>query len=149
MQTDLFEGKFVNAQDAVKFMYAGRAVFTLVSVRTGIRYTYKIKTGTVNNKPTPVLFVHVLSGPDNTHSYSYIGYIKRDRLGELLSGNKGHGDALSFKALAWAMRKLSQGKIPQDLEIYHVGKCGACGRALTVPESIQTGLGPVCAGRHQ
>jgi hypothetical protein len=32
--------------------------------------------------------------------------------------------------------------------VYHIeGHCRVCNRLLTVPESIQTGIGPVCAGR--
>ena len=30
-------------------------------------------------------------------------------------------------------------------EFRHEGRCGRCGRALTVPESIDTGFGPHCA----
>lgn len=28
-----------------------------------------------------------------------------------------------------------------------IGKCGICGKALTVPESIQRGIGPVCLSK--
>lgn len=38
----------------------------------------------------------------------------------------------------------------QDLpecEVWHEGRCGRCGRKLTVPESIETGIGPDCAKR--
>jgi hypothetical protein len=43
-----------------------------------------------------------------------------------------------------------QGKTPAevDLEVWHEGRCGACGRRLTVPESIERGLGPECYGRR-
>ena len=30
------------------------------------------------------------------------------------------------------------------VEIWHEGKCGKCGRPLTVPSSIENGLGPSC-----
>lgn len=30
------------------------------------------------------------------------------------------------------------------VEIWHEGKCGRCGRQLTVPESIESGFGPEC-----
>jgi hypothetical protein len=32
-------------------------------------------------------------------------------------------------------------------EVYHEGRCGRCNRKLTVPESIETGLGPECASK--
>lgn len=31
------------------------------------------------------------------------------------------------------------------VEVWHEGSCGRCGRKLTVPSSIETGLGPECA----
>ena len=31
------------------------------------------------------------------------------------------------------------------LEVWHEGRCGRCNRALTVPESIASGIGPECA----
>jgi hypothetical protein len=34
-------------------------------------------------------------------------------------------------------------KMP-NLEIWHEGRCGRCGRKLTVPESIHNGYGPEC-----
>jgi hypothetical protein len=34
------------------------------------------------------------------------------------------------------------------MELWHEGRCGKCGRALTVPESIESGLGPVCESRE-
>ena len=30
-------------------------------------------------------------------------------------------------------------------DVYHSGTCSRCGRVLTTPESIRSGLGPVCA----
>lgn len=32
------------------------------------------------------------------------------------------------------------------MNFYHMGICGRCGRALTTPESITRGIGPVCYG---
>jgi hypothetical protein len=29
--------------------------------------------------------------------------------------------------------------------VWHEGRCGRCGRKLTVPESIESGFGPECA----
>jgi hypothetical protein len=34
--------------------------------------------------------------------------------------------------------------LPECIEIWHEGKCGKCGRQLTVPSSIETGIGPEC-----
>jgi hypothetical protein len=55
-------------------------------------------------------------------------------------------DAPSAKAFAWLFPKLAAGAKLDDLvELYHEGRCGRCGRTLTVPESVATGFGPNCA----
>lgn len=45
-----------------------------------------------------------------------------------------------------AEHAIAGGVIPPSLEVWHEGRCGRCGRALTVPESIASGIGPVCEG---
>ncbi len=39
------------------------------------------------------------------------------------------------------------GQLPGTLEVRHEGSCGRCGRKLTVPASIDAGIGPECAGK--
>ena len=34
--------------------------------------------------------------------------------------------------------------VPDNLRVYHEGKCCRCGRTLTTPESIKKGIGPEC-----
>jgi hypothetical protein len=53
----------------------------------------------------------------------------------------GKADAMVTIAFGWAWRHPDSDK----LEVWHEGRCGRCGRRLTVPESIESGLGPECA----
>jgi hypothetical protein len=53
----------------------------------------------------------------------------------------------TVRALRYTFRHLPRA-LPAGVEVWHEGHCMRCGRALTVPESISTGLGPVCAGRE-
>ena len=55
-------------------------------------------------------------------------------------------DADSAKAWRWFDANLQAGRVPEQLEVWHEGRCGRCGRALTVPESIERGIGPECVG---
>lgn len=144
MQTDLFEEALTSAEDALRFIYAGRAKFTVVSCKTGQRFTYKVdspRDGSKSNKR----FVRVLSGPDNDNDYIYIGFLVANEPGKMIAGKKGCPGHKGYSALLWVVKQLAAGHMPKDLEFYHAGRCGACGRTLTVPESIRTGLGPVCA----
>lgn len=130
-----------SATKALKFMRGGNATFTLRSRNTGKRFTFKMR----QKKGTP-FFVSVLVGVNNESDFQYIGFVPTNN-GVLIAGRKGKPNMPSFKALAWALDKLANGNLPDTLEIWHEGKCGACGRKLTVPESIDTGFGPICAGR--
>lgn len=124
------------------FILAGNATVTLVSAKTGARFTYKIQHP---EDKTPH-FIRVLTGADNENDYAFLGSIfsestyvhgRRSSIGE---------DAPSARAWAWFWSRLTSGGDLSDVEIWHEGRCGRCGRKLTVPESIATGLGPVCAG---
>jgi len=139
--------QFQSATDALDFILAGNAYFTLRSLKTGKRYTYRVAVAKDSrDTPTPLHFVSVLTGPDNSSDYTYIGTI-RDRT--FRWGKRGGLDAKapSVQAIEWALAQLVAGRLPTSLEVWHQGRCGRCGRLLTVPESIDRGLGPECAGK--
>jgi hypothetical protein len=128
--------KINDTREALKFMFAGKSIFTFINTKTGNRFTYKIKS----NKDSNLFFVSVLTNPDN---YSYIG--------TCIEGNYKHGkksnispEAQSVKVFQFMLGKLKSGDLPDFLEVWHEGFCGKCGRRLTVPSSILTGIGPEC-----
>lgn len=128
--------------DTIRFLLAGNAYVTFESKLTSTRFTYRVVGGDKSEGPSH--FVHVLIGPDD---YAYLGMIWNSRT--YVHGDKSRipPSATSNVAFTWCWARLSAGKMPTDLEIWHEGRCGKCGRRLTTPESITTGLGPVCARR--
>lgn len=136
--------KFQTAAVALQFLLAGRARFTFVSEKTGTRFTFRV----TQKDATSPHFVSVLTGSDNESSYTYMGCIFGDKTFRATRGSKVSQDAASFKAFAWAWSYLSRGEMPPSMELWHEGRCGRCGRALTVPESIESGIGPVCESRE-
>jgi hypothetical protein len=140
-------GLLTSWEKVQEFALAGNATFTLVSRETGARYTYKL----TNKKSEPdVFFAKVLSGPDNTSDYRYMGAVHRTAL-ELIHTTRSQVSdmAKSFQALDWFFRmwRVKSPVLGEKLEVWHEGRCGRCGRKLTVPESLAAGLGPECAGR--
>jgi len=139
-------GRLETAEAALAYIRAGKATVTLVSVKTGTRFTYRVSAAPEGE----ALFVGLLSGPDNTSDYKYMGRISR---GVFWAGRKiprPHdvgASAPSSKAFAWAWRALSRGVLPDELEVWHEGRCGRCARKLTVPASIASGFGPECIGK--
>lgn len=137
------KGRFTSALSARQFMLGGKATVTLVSAKSGARFTYRIRA----SEDGRVHFVSLLNGPDNESAYAYFGYI---RGGIFFHGGvkaKVAADAPSATGFKWAFAMLARNVLPPALEIWHEGRCGRCGRKLTVPSSIASGFGPECADR--
>lgn len=131
----------MNLQNAKSFMLAGNATVTFQNTETGNRFTFKIRKP---NKNTPH-FVKVLTGSNNEEDYTFLGTIfesENYRHGRRSRINK---EAQSAKVFNWVWSHLDN--LPQQIEIHHEGRCGRCGRKLTVPESIESGFGPECINK--
>jgi hypothetical protein len=135
---------------AKDFVLAGNATFTLLSVATGVRYTYKVKLAKPSEEyknSAPMYFVSLLTGPDNTSSYTYMGKVQRGQFA-LTRGSKMTGESLPVKAFQWSFEKLMAGGLdPAKVQVFHMNQCGRCGRDLTTPESVERGIGPECASK--
>lgn len=145
-------GQLKTAEAAFAFILSGNAYFTVRSKKTGVRFTFRIATpkrARQNNER--FWYVSLLNGPDNESNYTYAANLKQLPSGELRMWHTdktrvSHG-APSMIALNWVMMTLATKKLPSTLEIWHEGRCGRCGRKLTVPESVERGIGPECAER--
>jgi hypothetical protein len=134
--------QFTLPQDVRKFVLGGNAVFTIESVGTGTRFTYKVRASDTRE----VFFVSLLSGSDNEADYTYLGTIFASDPLTYRHGRKSRvgADAGSVKAFEWLWRQVSAGRLPATVGVWHEGRCGRCGRTLTVPSSIESGFGPEC-----
>jgi hypothetical protein len=144
----LSEGRrLTTAEDALRFLLAGNATVTLKSLRTGVHYTYKVQAP---KDPRPgdraVHFVKLLTGPQNEADYTYLGAIFEGKYFRLTKASKVSSQAPSLKAFAYVWDRLATAQpLPPGVEVWHEGSCGRCGRTLTVPESVERGIGPECA----
>jgi len=141
---EIAAGHKLDSSEARAYILSGNATLTFVNADTGNRFTYKITkpVGAEDNCPH---FVKVLSGSDNETAYAYLGCI-------YASGNYMHGkkssvaeNAQSARTFAWIWKNVDG--LPENIEVWHEGKCLRCGRKLTVPESIESGYGPECIKR--
>lgn len=137
----------ITGKEAIKrFILAGNATFTLKNVATGNRITYKVRQQLNEDGSYSPHFVSVLTGANNQDDYTYLGCIFDEA--RYLHGRKSaiKPDAKTAKTFRWFWGIISNGlSVPDGVEFWHEGKCGKCGRPLTVPHSIETGIGPVCA----
>lgn len=158
---------------ALHFMLGGNAYLTLRSKLTGVRYTYRVNLSKEDkaadqldlkfqkqkpqaSKPK-TYFVSLLKGSDNQADYVYLGIIQDGNF-RLTRKSKMTSQSIPVVAFAYAFSNLSKGRMPNQLEVWHHGRCGCCGRMLTVPEykvngvivaGIAMGIGPECAGNYE
>ena len=136
---------------ARNFILAGKAIFTLVSKKTGTRYTFKVKHVKASGQWPEKFFVAYLNGPDNWTNYVTFGQISMNGVFSLTNKAKYElhlsMNSAPVAAFNWTFGFVNAGKEPVGVEVWHAGKCGRCGRLLTVPSSIEMGLGPECASK--
>lgn len=137
--------RFTATADVLAFVLAGNAILTIESGHTGQRYTYRVRQP---KTPGPH-FVQLLTGPDNTSSYTFLGTIFEGREWRHSRKSPVSEKATSAVAWAWLWGLLVRGhELPEALGVWHEGRCGRCGRVLTTPESLERGVGPECQAKR-
>lgn len=125
-----------------RYLESGQAVVTLKSEKSGAHYTFKFTKKPAKDAPDfSVYFISQLIG---SNEYMYVAFI--NQFGEFKY--KGPGTKVT-DTLKYLWRNITEhNRLPPQMEVMHEGRCGACGRPLTTPESIISGIGPICAGKE-
>ncbi len=132
------------------FVLAGNAILTLQGSET--RYTFRVQQGKPREGDQPdrtqPYFLQLLTGPDNTADYQYVGIVDQST-GRVRLTRASRMTATSAPVVAWdwVMSRMFAGKAYTPAKVHHAGRCGRCGRLLTVPGSIETGFGPECSAK--
>ncbi len=129
-------------------------IFTVTSITTGEHRTFRIKTQAEDAKFAPgSRVVSLLTGPDNSNDYKSFGFVNpgyQDNI-KIAVWKKYRGSGWdkrsTFEKYAATLENLSSLEGQGKIEILVEGLCRICNRKLTEPESLKTGIGPVCAGR--
>jgi Family of unknown function (DUF6011) len=137
---------FSSVEQIKAFLFAGKATITLESAKTGKHFTYKIRKPWENKEQW---FVDLLIGSNNESDFSYLGMITTESgfsLAQFKETKKSTVDnrAPSFRGFQYMLHYINKEEMPQQMLIYHEGRCGRCNRKLTVPESIESGFGLEC-----
>lgn len=132
---------------ALPFLLAGKCEFTMVSGKTGISFSYKLSKKESKLETTD--YIYFLNIMENKQS-KYAGIIffdAKDNKFVFRKGKKGQLDNsdVKIKSILYVLNNLFNENYGLNVKIYHIGRCGRCGKKLTTPESILTGLGPECS----
>lgn len=135
------------------FVFAGKSTFTLKNPNTGSHKTYRVVKREKKGEET-VWFVSYLYGGNNLKDYKLMAVIEMVDGIPTLKGVKEfclYSNQLSttYLGINWLIDIINDDDNDnfERMEFYHEGRCGACGRKLTTPASVSTGIGPICAGR--
>lgn len=138
-----------------EFVLGGKAIFSIslpshFAEKYQPHYTFKVSLrenddGSANGP----YFVSVLTGPDNWFNYTYIGILD-EKTGKVRTTLKSmwNMDTFGLKLLNRVLNRIwandTDPIIESGFDVFHEGKCCRCGRKLTVPSSVETGIGPEC-----
>jgi hypothetical protein len=132
-----------------QFVTAGNAVFTVAmphayaaEKRLGDHLTYRVR----RSKDGKVLFVSYRKGA----SYDYIGILDPATAEIRFTAKSKLGPQnITVRVLrrVLVLLWLERGHeiLESGFDVKHEGRCGRCARPLTVPASIESGIGPECA----
>src|SRR3990172_2755139 len=115
--------QITDAKFSREFVLAGNATLTLVSVKTGTRFTFRVRA---SNCPIPqgeagkaAWFVALLNGRDNESDFQFLGTIFEDLLAHDPKDQGGYrhsgksrvtSEASSVKGFVWAWRYIVRGE---------------------------------------
>jgi hypothetical protein len=142
---------FTTAAEAKTYALSGEIgspKLTLESKKTGKWYTYSVSRARdrATGEPKDFWFVGLLSGPDNTADYQYLGMLDGSGF-RLTKASKLTADSAPVRGFNYFWKHITQDQLPTDMTVRHEGSCGRCGRTLTTPRSLQLGIGPECAAK--
>lgn len=131
-----------------EFVTAGDAVFT-VECPDGTHHTYRVEHVSATDRWAESWFVKLLTGPDNTSDYTYMGKLDPHTFQVSTTAKSKHYDGtfplrLLNRVLARVYGDDHAAYEAQGYKTHHEGRCGRCGRPLTVPVSVESGFGPEC-----
>jgi hypothetical protein len=130
------------------------AIITVVSPRTGDHRTFKVSTvskGSLAGKR----ILSLLTGSNNESDYTGFAFITQGEQGDRLPAGvlllwkrfRGQdGERSMWERLADLVQRPTYWE-SRGVTYQFSLRCRRCGRTLTHPESLASGLGPVCEGR--
>jgi len=129
-----------------RWVLAGEAVFTIQKPH----YTYKVQRVEGSDRWPEAYFVKLLIGPDNTSDFAYMGKLNAftGQVNTTTKSQKFDGSyplRLLNRVLARVWCDDNAAFESHGYHVHHEGKCCRCGRRLTVPASVESGIGPECA----
>jgi hypothetical protein len=130
--------------ETIKTIATHNGTFTITSVKSGDHRTFRVKTQKPQANFAPgARVISLLTGPCNESDYQGFGFVHSDGSISLWRNKQ----TPTFQAYRKMLENMAQHIEAGNIDVQAATKCRVCNRKLTDPVSIETGIGPVCAGR--
>lgn len=117
--------------------------FTVLSVATGQHRTFRVKTQSSDARFAPGKRVlSLLVGPDNGDDYVEFAFVDDDGVHVW-----DRVRTTWYVKLAAMLKDLAEHEAAGRVVVFVATRCRVCNRLLTTPESVRSGIGPMCDGR--
>lgn len=122
------------------YITGGKATFTVVSGKSGERFTFRVRlwkdAGAQVNRHTVWVRGH------GERNWNYLGIINRNWTFYPTAKSRFSAESPEVRGFAWVWRNAD--RLEGKAQFLPSGTCCCCGRQLTTPESIALGVGPEC-----
>lgn len=130
-----------------------KGTFTILNEKTGQHRTFMIRRQDKDASFAPgKQIVSIMKGTDNEHDFRGFGFIDNTNIvmwkRSLRENPIQDIDKMAHILHSMLRLGLRSPFFDKGLTIMPSTTCFICGRKLTNPESIETGIGPVCAGKE-
>jgi len=131
------------ATDSLFSIRTHNGTVTVKNPATGQHRTFRIRTNKDDANFAPgKRVVGLLTGPDNENDFRPFGFVLDG--GRIAVWMKHRGT--EFDRFARLLEDLDGSAARWNLFVEWSVKCRKCNRELTTPDSIQSGIGPICSG---
>ena len=120
-------------------------IFTITSVKTGEHRTFRVRTQKPEASFAPgSRVIGLLVGPDNTRDYKGFGFVGDNGQIHLWRKNQ----TPTFQAYAKMLEGMENHIDAGNIHVDAATKCRKCNRPLTTPQSVSSGIGPICESKE-
>ena len=133
----------LTAEETLHSILTHNGEITIHNPKTGQHRTFRIRTQKADAKFAPgQRILSMLVGSDNEHSYQGFAFVSDSGV-HIWSKKR----TPFYTTVADMLTDPEKWTEKHAVEYLFDTTCRVCNRKLTTPESIESGIGPVCAGR--
>ena len=140
--------QLTNKDEIQLYVYGGKGRFRMKSKASDKEFVYKISPMSKRNERYDEYTFYVSLVVDG--GSDFLGVMKAEDNHYIHSKRSFHKfDSPAVKGVRWLLHQFTtDNDFPEMMEFFHMGVCSCCGKALTTPESVEMGIGPVCFKRY-